>query len=194
LITTGDFPRRKPKLSEPREPDPAQLVMSILIRNEELLSRVLDAAVKVFGEIEQAVGPLPFDFTSYYDAELGTGIKRWLWCFTDLVPPSTLAEIKKKTNEIENTFAVEGKRRCNLDPGLLSLWNFVLATGKNNAHRIYLGDGIFADLTLVFRSSSYRPLDWTYPDYASPELVSILNEMRKRYKCKLLERECQERP
>lgn len=172
-------------MSVPKEPDPAQLIISVLICNDDLLSCVLDSAVGAFGEVGHAVGPLPFDFTKYYDAELGPGIRRWLWAFTDLVQPSILADIKKKTNEIETTYAVEGKRRCNLDPGLLSLWNFVLATGKNNAHRIYLGDGIFADLTLIFRSSSFRPLDWTYPDYASPELIEILNNMRMSYKCKL---------
>ena len=79
----------------------------------------------------------------------------------------------------------EGKRRFNLDPGLLTLGNFVLATGKNNAHRIYLAEGIFADLTLIFRSRSYRPLEWTYPDYADAELIGILNRLREMYKCRL---------
>jgi hypothetical protein len=68
---------------------------------------------------------------------------------------------------------------------LLTLENFVLATGKDRAHRIYLGDGIFGDLTLVFREGTYSPLQWTYPDYADPELILMLNELRESYKCKL---------
>jgi len=177
--------QRNNKLSLLREPDPAQLIISVLICDEDLLSCILNTAKAAFGELDHAVGPLPFDFTKYYDAELGSGIRRWLWAFRDLVHPSTLAGIKKRTNEIETAYAVEGKRRCNLDPGLLSLWNLVLATGKNNAHRIYLGDGIFADLTLIFRSSSFRSLDWTYPDYASPSLIEIFNKIRMTYKWKL---------
>ncbi len=101
---------------------------------------------------------------------------------------ASLASIKHRSNEIELEFRVGGKRQCNLDPGLISLWNFVLATGKVNAHRIYLGTGIYADLTLIFRSSSFQPLPWTYPDYASMEIRSILNDVRKNYKCKLLQK------
>jgi hypothetical protein len=67
----------------------------------------------------------------------------------------------------------------------MSLGNFVLATGKNNAHRIYLSQGIFADLTLIFRRSSYQPLEWTYPDYSDSELIGILNQVRETYKQKL---------
>ena len=65
------------------------------------------------------------------------------------------------------------------------LENLVLATGKSQAHRIYLGEGVFGDLTLIFRKGTYQPLPWTYPDYASRELIAVLEEVRQRYKCKL---------
>uniref|UniRef100_A0A7C4ATM3 DUF4416 family protein n=1 Tax=Desulfomonile tiedjei TaxID=2358 RepID=A0A7C4ATM3_9BACT len=172
-------------MSIPREPDPAQLIMSVLISREDILPRLQQTVEAEFGEIEDMVGPLGFDFTTYYETELGPNIKRWLWSFAKLVDMGALADIKRRTNEIEQESAADGKRRCNIDPGLLSLWNFVLATGKVNAHRIYLGSGIFADLTLIFRSSSYQPLPWTYPDYASIEMRTILNDFRKRYKWKL---------
>lgn len=172
-------------MSIPREPDPAQLVISVLTSRESILASVRQRMEANFGEIERTVGPLQFDFTNYYEAELGANIKRWLWSFRELVDMGSLSDIKRKTNEIEFTYSMAGKRWCNLDPGLLSLWNFVLATGKVNAHRIYLRNGIFADLTLIFRSSSYRPLPWTYPDYASEEIITILNDIRKHYKWKL---------
>jgi hypothetical protein len=102
-----------------------------------------------------------------------------------MVDRAEIVGIKCLTNEIEQASAEGGKRNFNLDPGLLTLGNFVLATGKNNAHRIYLGKGIFADLTLIYRSRTYNPLEWTYPDYADPELITILNRLRESYKCKL---------
>jgi hypothetical protein len=77
---------------------------------------------------------------------------------------------------------------------LLTLGNFVLATGKNNAHRIYLQDGIFADLTLIYRSGTYHPLEWTYPDYADNGLISILNRLREHYKWRLTEPACTHAP
>jgi len=137
------------------------------------------------GPLEEEIGPMPFHFTSYYDKELGTGIKRWLWVFSDLVDGSDLLRIKLFVNELEQAYSEAGCRCFNLDPGLMTLGNFVLATGKNNAHRIYLGEGIFADLTLMYRSGTYRPLEWTYPDYADSQLIDILNTLRKKYKCKL---------
>jgi hypothetical protein len=67
----------------------------------------------------------------------------------------------------------------NLDPGLLTEENFILATGKNYSHRVYLRDGVFADLTLVYRKGEYLPLPWTYPDYASPAIREFLAQVRE---------------
>ncbi len=172
-------------MSIPKTPEPARVVVSVLASDDRALDSAKSPLMGQLGPIDEEVGPISFNFTSYYDAELGPGIRRWLWSFRDLADRSALADIKCLTNGIEQTYTVEGKRRFNLDPGLLTLGNFVLATGKNNAHRIYLKDGIFADLTLIYRSGTYRPLEWTYPDYAEEELIAILNSLRERYKCML---------
>ncbi|MFH1114279.1 MAG: DUF4416 family protein [Pseudomonadota bacterium] len=172
-------------MSVPRIPEPARLIISVLASEGMPLEGARTALIDRFGSLEEAVGPLPFDYTSYYDAELGTGIKRWLWVFADLVEGSDLREIKLFVNELEQAHSTAGRRTFNLDPGLITLGNFVLATGKNNAHRIYLGKGVFADLTLIFRSGTYHPLPWTYPDYADLQLIDILNTLREKYKCKL---------
>jgi len=169
-------------VSKPQIPEPARLLISCLASEAELPGTVSQILVKDLGSIEEAIGPLAFNFTSYYDAEMGRGIRRWLWVFSKLVDRADLMRIKCLTNQIEQSYTVGARRRINLDPGLLTLGSFVLATGKNNAHRIYLGEGIFGDLTLIFRNGTYRPLEWTYPDYADAELVGILNRLRKSYK------------
>jgi hypothetical protein len=69
----------------------------------------------------------------------------------------------------------------NIDPGLLSAERLVLATGKNYSHRIYLGQGIFGDLTLIYERGSFRPLAWTYPDYRQEEAIWMFNKIRERY-------------
>ncbi len=56
----------------------------------------------------------------------------------------------------------------------------MLATGKNYLHRIYLGRGVYADLTLIYEKGGFQPLPWTYPDYASPEVRAVLALMRER--------------
>jgi hypothetical protein len=176
---------RGPELSIPTAPEPAQLIVSVLTPQREAVEMAQSLLVSDLGPVEEEIGPLAFPYTSYYDAEMGSGISRWIWSFERMIDRAEIVRIKCLTNEIEQAAAVGGKRRFNLDPGLLTLGNFVLATGKNNAHRIYLGKGIFADLTLIFRSKTYNPLEWTYPDYADPELIRILNRLRESYKCKL---------
>jgi hypothetical protein len=128
---------------------------------------------------------LPFTFTSYYDAEMGTPIERFFVSFEQLVDPARLPRIKGQTNEIEGLFSDQGRRTVNLDPGLLSLPRFVLATTKENAHRIPMEAGIYAEITLLFGKGSFRPLPWTYPDYRSEVYLSILNGVRARYKGQL---------
>lgn len=172
-------------MSIPRDPQPGQVIVSVLTAHPEDLTLVRAHLVERQGPLEQEVGPLDFTFTSYYEKELGSGIQRWMWSFSELVDRSELAAIKCFTNNVEQAHLEQGRRRFNLDPGLLTLGNFVLATGKDRAHRVYLRNGIFADLTLVYRGGTYRPLDWTYPDYAGTEMTDILTRLRETYKCKL---------
>lgn len=172
-------------MSEPKKPRPAKLVVSIIFREGEGgdASRLQSAVSR----LEEKYGPadyrslvLLFDYTGYYEREMGESLKRQLVSFKRLVEQGSLVEIKLHTGEMEKTLSdVEGLRTVNIDPGLLCPENFVLATGKNNAHRIYLGRGIFAEITLMYRDGKYRAMPWTYPDYASGEVQAILAEMRK---------------
>ena len=174
-------------MSVPKIPEPARVVISALTPHDDLIRQTAIRLAEELGPIREQIGPIQFNYTDYYDREMGPGIFRWLWSFAQLVDKGSLARIKLLTNSVEQSYMKRGKRRINLDPALLSLGNFVLATGKDNAHRIYLGEGIFADLTLVFRGGTYRPLEWTYPDYAAPILITILNRIRDDYKSCLRE-------
>jgi len=176
-------------VSVPKIPEPARLILSILTPDKGIVDLAAPMIVQTLGTVEEEIGPINFEFTSYYDSEMGPGISRWIWVFANLVDRADLAGIKCLTNKVEQTYTVEGKRRFNLDPGLMTLGNFVLATGKDNAHRIYLGEGIFADRTLIFQGGTYHPMAWTYPDYADTELINILNRLRQDYKCKLAQPE-----
>ena len=173
-------------MSVPNVPEPACLIISMLSSRLGSVGLVRPALEREFGTIEEEIGPLDFDFTTYYDNELGAGIFRIILVFSILVDRGRLADVKLMTNHLENHYMSGDARIFNLDPGFMTLGNFVLATGKNNAHRIYLDRGIFADLTLVFRRGSFRPLEWTYPDYSDPNMLEILNNVREKYKCKLM--------
>jgi len=169
-------------MSLPRAPKAAKLVMSFLYREEEILAEVLAAADGKYGPLDFLSEALPFEFTSYYEAEMGKGLKRRLAGFRPLIQPEHLPGIKLWANSQENQHLDERRgRKINIDPGYLASAKFILATGKDYSHRIYLGDGIYGDLTLMFQKGSFLTLPWTYPDYGSPPLIDLITLIRRRY-------------
>lgn len=161
-------------MSRRKAPPPARLLLSVIYRDEEDFSRSLGRIAEQVGEVARASEAFPFDRTDYYAREMGAPLFRRFVLTARALSRDALATAKIAAEAIENEFSVNGKRTVNIDPGLLTDENFVLATGKNYSHRIYLRDGVFADLTLVFEKGEYRPLPWTYPDYASPEIRAFL--------------------
>ena len=116
---------------------------------------------------------------------MGVPISRYFVAFKELVIPDTLADIKVFTNEIENRYADGGKRRINLDPGLISLKRLILASTKDNGRRVPLSKGIYAEITLVFIDGAFQPVPWTYPDYRSDAYIEMMGEIREMYKSQL---------
>jgi hypothetical protein len=167
-------------MSRPREPKPAKLVAAILFRDFDVRSKALRALCDSLGPMDFLSEAMPFTYTSYYDKEMGPGIERQVCSFAELVPPVTLPDIKLFTNQLEGRLSANGKRQVNIDPGLLSEERLVLATGKNYTHRIYLRNGIYADLTLIYEKGGYKTLAWTYPDYRDPRLHGFLIALRRK--------------
>ena len=97
-----------------------------------------------------------FDFTEtdYYTATMGTGLKKQFVAFERLIDPAALADIKRQTNAWEAEYAALGRhaepRPLNLDPGYITPAKLVLASTKDHAHRLYLRDGIYAEVTLAY--------------------------------------------
>jgi len=142
---------------------------------------VVKALVDKYGAVDMASSWIPFNYTSYYNDEMGTPLFRRLVAFKQLIPQVYLADIKRFTNDLEHEHSINGKRMVNIDPGYLLHERFVLATGKNFTHRIYIGKGIYADLTLMYTRGGFEPLPWTYPDYASENIMTFLKQVRKKY-------------
>ena len=166
-------------------PLPVKLICGIIANNERLFLEVEKILSKKFGPIDVKSQIFDFNFTDYYEKEMGWPLHRRFTSFRELVSPADLAEIKLRTNDVEKNCRVKGKRRINIDPGYVAMERLVLATGKNYTHRIYLSRGIYADLTLVFQRGSFRPLEWTYRDYADQEVIGFFNDVRERYKNQL---------
>lgn len=168
-------------MSQPRDPHPVKLIMSLFSPEEDLMALVIPRLEDTYGPIDWKSPPLLFDRTTYYAREMGWPLHRRFVSFERLMPPDRLVMVKLDTNALEKQYLREGSRRINIDPGYMAPERFVLATGKNYTHRIYLTKGIYADLTLVFHKGAFRPLAWTYRDYADPVLLAQFQDVRARY-------------
>jgi hypothetical protein len=145
----------------------------------------VDSLARAFGPVRRRGPDLAFPWSGYYDQEMGGRPRRSFLSFERIVDPAALSDIKLATNELEGAFSSSGSRRFNLDPGLLGLGRFVLATTKDGPHRIPLGKGIYGDLTLIYERGEYRALPWTYSDWASVEYRSFLSACRDDLKVEL---------
>ncbi|MBW1713466.1 MAG: DUF4416 family protein [Deltaproteobacteria bacterium] len=175
-------------MSRPDEPNPVKLIVGLLAPTAELAQWAVSHLEWVLGPVDLISEAVPFDWTDYYRPELGPGLtRRWI-SFLELVNPGRLAEFKLVAVDLEQKLArPDGRRRVNLDPGLLSLEGLVLASTKKAGHRIYLGQGVWAELTLIFEEGRFKAFKWTYPDYAAGLFMDFAQALRKRYKMQLKE-------
>jgi hypothetical protein len=169
-------------MGSPKEAQPARLFMSLIVSDDAILQPGLLSLASIFGETDLVSERFPFDFTLYYTKEMGSCLFRHFVTFKNLISISRLPEIKLTTNRLEGAWATpDGNRRINIDPGYLCLHHIILATTKGYTHRPYLRDGIYADLTLIYRNKSFQSLEWTYPDYRQAQVIDFFNQTRKRY-------------
>ena len=168
-------------MSIPQQAKPAKLVIGLFVNQKHLLEKLADELSSRFGAIDVISAWMAFDFTSYYEKEMGAPLFRRMFAFEKLIQQNDLAAIKLATNHIEQEYSQNGKRRVNIDPGYMLHERFVLASGKNFSHRIYLDQGIYADLTLLYSNGSFQILPWTYPDYADRAMFTILEQIRAKY-------------
>ena len=169
-------------MSWPRPPRAVKLVVSFIFKEAKEFTAVLLEADQQYGPMDFLSEPLSFHFTDYYEPEMGRDLWRRMASFEPLISPDRLPGVKLWTNALESRFLDErGGRKVNIDPGYLAAAQFILVTGKDYSHRLYLRNGIYGDLTLIFQKGVFTPLPWTYPDYASQPLIGVLSTLRSRY-------------
>ncbi len=168
-------------MSNPRPAPPVNLFMSVIGKEGGVIAEAIALLMERFGEADYISPCREFAYTDYYEREMGHGLRRRFVSFRGHVPPESLPEIKCWTNDLERRLAAGEGRRVNIDPGYVAAAHLILATGKGYNHRPYLHSGIYADLTLVYRAGAFRPLPWTYPDYAAPEALAMLQSVRRKY-------------
>jgi len=167
----------------PVSPHPVKLFVGMLSQEIALFDRLAEPLQELFGPIDIESPVWPWEHTGYYEKEMGPGLKRKFIFFENLINPGAISEIKLKTVELEKQFLNEsGGRRINLDPGYLNTARVVLVSTKDFSHRIYLGNGIYGEVTLIYSGKDYQILPFTYPDFRTPEYLEAFRKGREKYK------------
>jgi hypothetical protein len=176
-------------MAESRPPVPVLLIVAAFSRHLAALTWGRERLEAAFGSVARASEPFLFNQTTYYEATMGRELRKQFLAFERLVAPDCLPEVKHQTNALERELAEMGTypevRPLNLDPGVLNLGKFLLATTKDQAHRIYLRDGIFAEVTLRYQAGHYEPWPWTYADYRQAWVHEFLLKAREYYRERL---------
>jgi Domain of unknown function (DUF4416) len=164
-------------------PSPALLILAASSRDAEALNWSREHGEQAYGPIAFASDAFDFTETDYYTSTMGADLKKQFFAFERLIGPAALAGVKRATNALEAQYAALGHhpqpRPLNLDPGYITPAKLVLASTKDHAHRIYLRDGIYAEVTLAFRQKRWQPLDWTYPDYRRDDYQQFFTRCRE---------------
>jgi hypothetical protein len=168
-------------MSHPQPAEAVKLMASLFSGDGNLFEEAMRSLSERFGKADFISAPVAFDYTDYYTKEFGGSLTRRFVAFERLIHPEWLPDVKLWTNGLEERLCTEGRRRVNIDPGYLARAHLILATGKGYSHRPYLRDGIYADLTLIYREGRFHSLPWTYPDYAGEEVAGILTRIRDKY-------------
>ena len=157
-------------------PRPVKLFIGLLSADESLFEPVARDCSGMFGPIDRVSPFSPFSHTKYYEAEFGRNLKRRFLFFKEPVSPGDIVAIKEKTGGLEERWAVQTdtgmKRQMNIDPGYMNTTKVVLASTKDVAHRIYLANGIYAEITLIYRFGRFQILEHTYPDHSVSKTFS----------------------
>ncbi len=169
-------------MGKPGLPKRVLLFVSTLYREKEYYYTALDSLIELFGDVLFESAPKIWDYSDYYTPELGSPLTKRFIFFKNLVSEGDIAAIKITTNSLEDKLSKDGKRRINLDPGYISSAKLVLATTKDYSHRIYLKDGIYGEVTLIFKNKTFIPAINTYRDYADEQNIKLFNLARKIYK------------
>lgn len=164
----------------PQKPKKVKLFIGILSSDTKLFETIKKEFK--YGEIDYESEIFDWNFTKYYNDELGENIKKKFIFFKKLINPDEIVKIKLETNKIEDKYSKNSKRKINLDPGYLTHSKVLLATAKDYSHKIYIGKGIYGDVVLTFRNKTFEPHVYTFRDFRTKEYIELFNKMRELIK------------
>ena len=171
--------------------EPVVRFCGVISRYPEARQWGIERLQKAWGSVQVTSPDLLFEAGGYYAHSMGEGLVKTLVAFDGFADPAGLADWKHTTNQWEKEYAElsshDAVRPLNLDPGYTTQAKLVLATTKDRDHRIYLRDGMFAEVTLTYTGKKWTHHRWSYPTYRSDEVAEFAGACRKRLRSHLRE-------
>ncbi len=152
-------------------------ITGILYPDENFRDWSIHKLSEIWGEPEIISEPVAFDRTNYY-RDISEHLTRIFLCFPGLVDATGLVEWKHAAINIESQ-SRQPIRAVNIDPGYIDGARLILASTKDHAHRIWLRDGIYAEVTMRYRFKKWASFDYTFPDFRSGVYDNFLTQVRK---------------
>ena len=173
-------------MAQPKSAPLSLQIVAIFSRHTEALNWARDQISTQWGQIALVSPTFDQSETTYYEAEMGSGLVKQFLLMKELYDPELLAKSKLISNvweeELAQQHAYEETRPLNIDPGYITLTKLVLASAKDRAHRMYMADGIYAEECLYYLDHRWQPRPWTYPDYRRPDFHEFFIEARAMLK------------
>lgn len=167
------------------KPPRARLIVSVIHAHLDACADALRALERQFGRIVAETTDLPCANAQEYAEEMGSDLFRRFFCFDRLVERDSLAEAKAACHRIENQLGDRVHdftfRAVNIDPGLLTADNLVMASHREFTHRVYLTNGVFAEVTLVCSQRGFVRLPWTPADFCHEDAISFFTRVRQSF-------------
>ncbi len=160
-------------MGHPNSPSEGFLFFSFLFHRDFDFALFFKNLEKKYGQGAYYTHPF-FPMKNYYQKEMGDPLERSFFVPHKRVQREKLVEAKIWSYKIEVEFSRDEKRLINIDPGMITLENFQLATFKSFSHRVYLSNNVYSDLNICFTKKGYEVFDWTYPDYKNTDIIDFI--------------------
>jgi len=167
-----------------QKPPKGRLIVSIIYSSIDGLADALKLLEKQFGRVQCETMELPYASRKYAE-EMGDELQRRFYSFEKLVERDKLPEIKAVCHKIEKQLGDlvhdYAFRTANIDPGVVTPDNVVMASHREFNQRIYLRDGVFAELALVYSRGRFVRLPWTPTDFCAGEAIEFFERVRDSF-------------
>ncbi|MEK7775067.1 MAG: DUF4416 family protein [Candidatus Zixiibacteriota bacterium] len=166
-----------------QKPPQGRLIVGVIHSSLDALADSLKALERRFGRVQCETTGAECADGDFYREEMGADLQRRFFSFERPVSRESLVEIKGICHKIEPLFADRtGEdfyfRTVNIDPGILTPSNLVVASHREQSHRVYLANGVYAETVLIFSRGQFCRLPWTSPDYYADEAIDFFLRVR----------------